>query len=85
MCCTREGARGLQEFVQGREAALLERSELMQLLRLEEQSCFTWSPGAGGAPPSPEAGAMGAAGSPLRLTAPICWMWHGEKATPGLR
>lgn len=34
---------------------------------------------------SPEAGAMGVAGSPLRLTAPICWMWQGEKATPGLR
>ena len=34
---------------------------------------------------SPEAGAMGVAGSPLRLTAPICWIWQGEKATPGLR
>lgn len=35
--------------------------------------------------PSPEAGAMGVAGRPLRLTAPICWMWQGGKATPGLR
>ena len=40
-----------------------------------------WAPGR----LSPEAGAMGVAGSPLRLTAPICWMWQGEKATPGLR
>lgn len=39
-----------------------------------------WAPGR----LSPEAGAMGVAGSPLRLTAPICWMWQGEKATPGL-
>lgn len=65
----------------------------MQLLSLEVQELFylgktcrvlgqevPW-PGR----PSPDAGAMGAAGSPLRLTAPICWMWHGEKATPGLR
>lgn len=34
---------------------------------------------------SPEAGVMGVAGRPLRLTAPICWMWHGGNATPGLR
>lgn len=27
----------------------MERSELMQLLSLEEQSCVTWSAGAGGA------------------------------------
>lgn len=59
--------------------------ELMQLLSLEVQNCFTCSAGAGAAWPSPDAGAMGVAGSPLRLTAPICWMWHGEKATPGLR
>ena len=42
-------------------------------------------PSAGPGGLSPEAGAMGVAGSPLRLTAPICWMWQGEKATPGLR
>lgn len=65
----------------------------MQLQSLEVQNCVTWAapcpalgleaPWAGR--PSPDAGAMGVAGSPLRLTAPICWMWHGEKATPGLR